>query len=178
MQLIAGSTDAHLWADNFDREYKDILAPHSDVAQAIAREVKATVSPEEAAALVKSGTENRGRPTRLPDFQRRPKPNPAAKPRERVGRPRFITKSDQLKPISKDSSDKELAVSDRKNIFAKEYEIPIMLGKSSQAVPRIGSPRHKPVMQFDDDNHRTLYPLIVALKEARLASFDVYFYKQ
>jgi len=58
VQVIEGSTDAHIWADNFDREYKDILALHSDVAQAIAREVKATLSPEETAALARKGTAN------------------------------------------------------------------------------------------------------------------------
>ena len=47
VQVIEGSTDAHVWADNFDREYKEILALHSDIARAIAREVKAALSPEE-----------------------------------------------------------------------------------------------------------------------------------
>jgi TolB-like protein/tRNA A-37 threonylcarbamoyl transferase component Bud32/Flp pilus assembly protein TadD len=58
VQVIDGVTDAHLWADSFDREYKDILALHSDVARAIAREVKAALSPEEAATLAKRGTVN------------------------------------------------------------------------------------------------------------------------
>jgi serine/threonine protein kinase/TolB-like protein len=47
VQVIDGATDAHLWADSFDREYKDILALHSDVARAIAQQVKAALSPEE-----------------------------------------------------------------------------------------------------------------------------------
>jgi TolB-like protein len=38
VQLIHGATDAHLWANSFDREYKNILALHSDVARAIAQE--------------------------------------------------------------------------------------------------------------------------------------------
>ncbi len=58
VQLIDGATDAHLWADNFDRKYKDILALHSDVASAIARQVKATLTPEEAAGFAARGTVN------------------------------------------------------------------------------------------------------------------------
>ncbi|MBN1566368.1 MAG: protein kinase [Acidobacteria bacterium] len=58
VQLIAGATDAHLWADSFNREYKDILALHSDVAQAISREVKAALTPEESATLAKRGAVN------------------------------------------------------------------------------------------------------------------------
>jgi tetratricopeptide (TPR) repeat protein len=45
--LIEAATDRHLWADNFDREMRDILALHSDVARAIAREIKIAVTPEE-----------------------------------------------------------------------------------------------------------------------------------
>jgi serine/threonine protein kinase/tetratricopeptide (TPR) repeat protein len=58
VQVIDGATDAHLWADSFDREYKDILALHSDVARAIAREVKAALSPEESATLARTATVN------------------------------------------------------------------------------------------------------------------------
>ncbi|MBP1623957.1 MAG: serine/threonine protein kinase with repeat, partial [Acidobacteria bacterium] len=58
VQVIDGATDAHLWADSFDREYKDILALHSEVARAIAREVKAALSPEESAALARTATVN------------------------------------------------------------------------------------------------------------------------
>ena len=50
-QLIDGRTDRQLWADNFDRELKDILALHSEVARAIAREIKVTVTPAEEARL-------------------------------------------------------------------------------------------------------------------------------
>lgn len=58
VQVIAGATDAHLWADTFDREYRNILSLHSDVARAIAREVNAALSPEEAATLARRGTVN------------------------------------------------------------------------------------------------------------------------
>ena len=49
VQLIDGGTDAHLWTDRFDREYKNILELHSDVARAIAQEIKVALSPQEAA---------------------------------------------------------------------------------------------------------------------------------
>jgi TolB-like protein len=43
VRVMDGATSRALWADSFEREYKDILALHSDVARAIAREVKAGV---------------------------------------------------------------------------------------------------------------------------------------
>jgi serine/threonine protein kinase/tetratricopeptide (TPR) repeat protein len=58
VQVIDGTTDAHLWANTFNREYKDILALHSDVASAIAREVKVALTPEESATLANRGTVN------------------------------------------------------------------------------------------------------------------------
>jgi TolB-like protein/tRNA A-37 threonylcarbamoyl transferase component Bud32/predicted Zn-dependent protease len=58
VKVIDGATDAAIWADSFEREYKDILALHSDVARAIAQEVKAALSPEEVAALARKPTVN------------------------------------------------------------------------------------------------------------------------
>jgi TolB-like protein/Flp pilus assembly protein TadD/predicted Ser/Thr protein kinase len=58
VQLIHGATDAHLWANSFDREYKNILALHSDVARAIAQEVKVALTPEEVASLTKAPVVN------------------------------------------------------------------------------------------------------------------------
>jgi len=43
-QLIEAPTDRHLWAESYDRDLHDVLALQAEVAQAIAREVKATVS--------------------------------------------------------------------------------------------------------------------------------------
>ena len=50
-QLIEAATDRHLWADNFDRELRDILALHSDVARAIARQIRVTLTPKEESRL-------------------------------------------------------------------------------------------------------------------------------
>jgi TolB-like protein len=44
-QLIQTSTDTHLWARDFDRDLKDVLSVHRDVAESIAREVGAAVTP-------------------------------------------------------------------------------------------------------------------------------------
>jgi TolB-like protein len=45
-QLIRTSTDTHLWGSDFDREMKDVLTLHRDVAQAIAHQVGATAKAE------------------------------------------------------------------------------------------------------------------------------------
>ena len=50
-QLIDASTDRHLWADEYDRDVRDVLVLQRDVARAIAREVRATLSPQEEAVL-------------------------------------------------------------------------------------------------------------------------------
>ncbi len=51
VQLIHGPTDKHLWAESYQRELHGILALQSEVAQAIAREVKIAVTPAEAKRL-------------------------------------------------------------------------------------------------------------------------------
>jgi TolB-like protein/DNA-binding winged helix-turn-helix (wHTH) protein/Flp pilus assembly protein TadD len=51
-QLIRGSTDEHLWSDEYDAELGDILALESEVAQSIARRVEVKVTGEEHARLV------------------------------------------------------------------------------------------------------------------------------
>jgi TolB-like protein/Tfp pilus assembly protein PilF len=50
-QLIDARTDAHLWAEHFDRELADTFAIQSDIAQAIAGQLKTTLSPSLKAAL-------------------------------------------------------------------------------------------------------------------------------
>ena len=51
-QLIRGSTDEHLWSDEYDGELGDVLALESEVAQSIARKVEVKVTGEERARLV------------------------------------------------------------------------------------------------------------------------------
>ncbi len=51
VQLIEAATDAHLWADNYDRDLSDVLSIHSEVSCAIAHEFHIAVTREEAARL-------------------------------------------------------------------------------------------------------------------------------
>ena len=53
-QLIRGSTDEHLWSDEYDGELGDVLALESEVAQSIARRVEVKVTGEERARLIAS----------------------------------------------------------------------------------------------------------------------------
>jgi TolB-like protein len=46
-QLIHGETDAHLWADDYDREFGNALLLTSEVAEAIAGEINVALSTEE-----------------------------------------------------------------------------------------------------------------------------------
>lgn len=57
-QLINAETDAHLWADTYDRELTDIFEVQSDVAGHIATALKSHVSPEEKALIEDNPTDN------------------------------------------------------------------------------------------------------------------------
>src|SRR5260370_2647251 len=46
-QLVDARNDRHLWAETYDRDIRDILALQSDVASAIAKQVKAQITPAE-----------------------------------------------------------------------------------------------------------------------------------
>lgn len=52
VQLIDADTDRHIWTESYTREDRSVLALQSEVASAIAREVRVAVSPEEAGRLV------------------------------------------------------------------------------------------------------------------------------
>jgi TolB-like protein/DNA-binding winged helix-turn-helix (wHTH) protein/tetratricopeptide (TPR) repeat protein len=54
VQLIDASRDQHLWSESYEREMKDIFALQSQVAQAIAEQVHAVVTPEEQGHLSRS----------------------------------------------------------------------------------------------------------------------------
>ncbi len=57
-QLIDAQTEEHLWAETYDRDYTDIFAIQSDVAQKIAIALKAALTPEEKSSIEKKPTEN------------------------------------------------------------------------------------------------------------------------
>jgi adenylate cyclase len=46
-QLVCATTDEHLWAEIYDRDLGDVLVLHDDLAKAIAREIRAVLTPEE-----------------------------------------------------------------------------------------------------------------------------------
>ena len=57
-QLIDARTDAHLWAEHYDRELADIFAIESEVAEQIVSQLKARLSPREKAAIQERSTSN------------------------------------------------------------------------------------------------------------------------
>jgi TolB-like protein len=46
-QLIDTRTDAHIWAENFDAELKDVLTLQSDIARAVAQRIQVILTPAE-----------------------------------------------------------------------------------------------------------------------------------
>jgi serine/threonine-protein kinase len=53
-QLIQGATDKHLWAQSYERDARDVLKLQSDVASAIADEIRITVTQRERARLTQA----------------------------------------------------------------------------------------------------------------------------
>ena len=50
-QLIDARTDAHLWAQTYDRDLADVFAIQSEIAKAIADQLQAKLSPNEKSAI-------------------------------------------------------------------------------------------------------------------------------
>src|SRR5216117_1237353 len=75
VQLIRADTDAHLWAQSYDRQLTDVFSVEAEVAKSIADSLQATLSPQEKARVEIKPTDNadayvlylRGR-----DYQTRP----------------------------------------------------------------------------------------------------------
>jgi len=57
-QLIDAKTDAHLWANSYDRPLDDVFAIQSEIAKAIAAQLQAKLSPAEKAAIGQPPTSN------------------------------------------------------------------------------------------------------------------------
>jgi TolB-like protein/class 3 adenylate cyclase/Tfp pilus assembly protein PilF len=55
-QLIDARTDAHLWAQTYDRDLADVFAIQSEIAKTIADQLQAKLSPSEKAAIEKPPT--------------------------------------------------------------------------------------------------------------------------
>lgn len=58
LQLIDGRTDRHLWARSYHREFKDALTLQGKIAQAIADEIRITLTPQTIARLARDRTTN------------------------------------------------------------------------------------------------------------------------
>jgi eukaryotic-like serine/threonine-protein kinase len=52
-ELVDGATDQHLWAKPYERELSDVLTLQGEVARAIAEEVRARLTPQEAGRLAR-----------------------------------------------------------------------------------------------------------------------------
>ena len=58
VQLINALTDAHLWADTYDRKLTDIFAVESDIAKTIAETLQAKLTGSEKSLMAKTPTAN------------------------------------------------------------------------------------------------------------------------
>src|SRR5438874_4354113 len=58
VQLIDANTDEHLWANDYDRDLTDVFAIQTDLAQKIASELQAKLSPTEKAQIENKPTQN------------------------------------------------------------------------------------------------------------------------
>ena len=58
VQLIQAETDAHLWAQSYDRQLTDVFSVEGEVAKRIADSLSATLSPQEKARVETKPTEN------------------------------------------------------------------------------------------------------------------------
>ncbi len=57
-QLIHAATDRHLWTESYERDLRNVLKLQSEVARAIAEEIKVALTPQEQARLSKAPTVN------------------------------------------------------------------------------------------------------------------------
>lgn len=58
VQLINAVNDEHIWAEDYDRDLTDVFAIQTDLAQKVANELQAKLSPTEKAQMTRKPTEN------------------------------------------------------------------------------------------------------------------------
>ncbi len=58
VQLINAHTDAHLWAESYDRDLTDLFAVQSDVARGVAAALQASLLPAEQKAIARAPTQS------------------------------------------------------------------------------------------------------------------------
>src|SRR5439155_3130210 len=59
VQLIDTRTDTHVWAEQYDRDLKDMFAIQSEIAQKVAEQLHAKISPAEKLAIDRPPTAER-----------------------------------------------------------------------------------------------------------------------
>jgi len=52
--LIDAATDQHMWAESYDRDFRDILILQDEIAKNIVQEIRSAVTPEESSRLAKA----------------------------------------------------------------------------------------------------------------------------
>ena len=62
-QLIHAASDTHLWAQDFDHDFADVLKLQAEIADAIVREIKVQVTPDESRRLAAARPVNPAAPT-------------------------------------------------------------------------------------------------------------------
>jgi eukaryotic-like serine/threonine-protein kinase len=55
VQLLRASTDAHIWADTYEEDLRDVLTLHRKVAHAIAEQIRTRITPPDVAGLPRAG---------------------------------------------------------------------------------------------------------------------------
>jgi TolB-like protein/DNA-binding winged helix-turn-helix (wHTH) protein/Tfp pilus assembly protein PilF len=58
LQLVRAPADEHVWAQSYERDTRDILALQSEIAQAVAHEIKIALTSEESASLARPRSVN------------------------------------------------------------------------------------------------------------------------
>ena len=58
VQLLDARTDAHLWAQTYDRDLADVFAIQTEIAQAIAEQLQAKLSPKDKEAIMERPTKD------------------------------------------------------------------------------------------------------------------------
>jgi serine/threonine-protein kinase len=53
-QLVRGATDEHVWAEEYERDIRDVLSLQREVARAIARQIQVKLTPDEQARLAEA----------------------------------------------------------------------------------------------------------------------------
>src|SRR4029450_1179992 len=97
VQLIRAATDSHLWAETFDRKLIDIFSVESEVAKAIADQLRAKLTGQEEQVIVAKATDNVG--AYVPDLHGLAYSlNALRTPADALGAQKYLREAVQLDP--------------------------------------------------------------------------------